>query len=323
MQTFLDYLFVEPFPLPWLIEDIVALLLGAYFLSVMIRRDKEKSVFTLLEFFSFIFLYASIYENAACVMGLYSYGRSLLMIGYVPFSVPLIEALVLFAGLWLLEKTTLPKWLWPPILGLFGMAQDFSLDPVAIRQVFPMSGVTSGRWNWLIDPATYPNILHIPVFNFPGWMLIMLYGSTCILLGRWWYQRSGHNKGVGILYPFLSMIVALLLMISPLSNFLLWLQPFMQKGSIAEWIMLGIHLLIPVLLLLFLWRGRMTARFTREDWPIFVIPTVLHLTDIVFALIGGFTEIYWLVFLTSAVQTAFLIGVFFANRRQFAAVSRA
>jgi hypothetical protein len=323
MNTILDYLFVEPFPFPWLIEDIIALLLGAYFLSVLIRREKERSVFTLLEFFAFIFLYASIYENAACVMGLYSYGRSLLMIGYVPFSVPLIEALVLFSGMWLLEKTPLPKWLWPPILGFFGMLQDFSLDPVAIRQVFPMAGVTSGRWNWIIDPTVYPNILHIPVFNFPGWMLIMLYGSACILLGRWWYKRSGNNKIVGYLYPAISAIAALLLMISPLSSFFLWLQPLMQKGSVAEWIMLAIHLIIPILLLLFLWRGRMTARFTRDDWPIFVIPTVLHLTDIVFALIGGFTEIYWLVFLASIVQTAFLSGVFIANHRQFTAASRA
>jgi hypothetical protein len=26
----------------------------------------------------------------------------------------------------------------------------------------------------VIDPATQPNILDVPVFNFPGWMLIML-----------------------------------------------------------------------------------------------------------------------------------------------------
>jgi hypothetical protein len=61
---------------------------------------------------------------------------------------------------------------------LVGMLQDFSLDPLAIRQVHTVAGVTSGRWNWLIDPATTPNILGVPEFNFPGWMLIMLYGTT-------------------------------------------------------------------------------------------------------------------------------------------------
>jgi hypothetical protein len=308
------YIFTEPFPAAWFIQDMIAIALSIYVLIVMIRRGQDP-VQRLLEAVAFVFLYASVYENAACVMGLYSYGRSVVMIGYVPASVPLIEVCVLVIGFWFLEKTTLPRWTWPPIIGLFGMLQDFSLDPLAIRQVFTMSGVSSGRWNWLIAPAD-PNILNIPVFNFPGWMLIMLYGSICILVGRWWYQRSGRNPVVGYVYPLLSMIVALLLMISPISNFLLWLQPIAQKASSSEWIMLGFHLLVPTALLVFLWRGRMKAPFTREDWPIFIVPTVLHLSDIIFTLVGGFTEILWLVILASVVQTAFLLFVWLNGRRK-------
>jgi hypothetical protein len=314
MKTLLDYLFVEPFPIPWLVQDIIALALILYLLVHIIKRGRNP-VHLLLETFCFIFVYASVYENAACVMGLYSYGRSFVMIGYVPASVPIIEAGVLLTGLWLLEKTTLPKWTWPPIVGLFGMLQDFSLDPLAIRQVFTQAGAATGRWNWLIAP-TDPNILRIPVFNFPGWMLIMLYATTCILLGRWWYRRSGNNPVVGYLYPFISMIAALLLMISPVSNFLLWLAPILKKGSYSEWIMLAFHLTVPTLLLIFLWRGRMARPFTREDLPIFIFPTVLHLSDIFFTLAGGYTEILWIVLLASFLQTGFLLFAFLYNRRR-------
>jgi hypothetical protein len=316
MKTILDYLFVEPFPIVWMVQDLIAIALSVYIAITLFKREKHPGV-VFLEAICFIFLYASIYENAAVVMGLYSYGRSLVMIGYVPASVPLIEVCVMLTGLWLLDKTTLPNWTKPVIIGLFGMLQDFSLDPLAIRQVFHMAGTNTGRWNWLINPAVTPNILNIPVFNFPGWMLIMLFGTTCILIGRWWYKRSGYKRWVGILYPFLSMFAALLLMISPISSFLLWLQPFFQKGSIAEWIMLAVHLLVPTALLLFVWRGRMTARFTHEDLPVFIFPITLHLSDILFTLIGGYTEILWIVLLASAVQIAFLAYVYFANRKQF------
>jgi hypothetical protein len=313
MNILLAHIFLEPFPLDWMIQDIIAILLAVFVLAFIIRREKRPFV-VLLEMFAFVFLYASIYENAACVMGLYSYGRSLVMIGFVPASVPLIEVCVLITGFWFLEKTSLPKWSWAPIVGLFGMLQDFSLDPLAIRQVHTVGGMTSARWNWLIQPATEVNILRIPVFNFPGWMLIMFYGAVCLLVGRWWYQKSGFHPLVGLVYPFLSMFAALLLMISPLSELLLWLGPFFQKGQPIEWFMLAFHLLVPTVLLVFLWRGRMADPFTKNDLPVFIFPTVLHLSDIFFTILGGYTEILWIVLLASAVQTALLAYAWVNNR---------
>ena len=92
--------------------------------------------------------------------------------------------------------------------------------------------------------------------------------------------------------------LALLLMVSPISNFLLWLGPIFQKGDASEWPLLAIHLLVPIALLVFMWRGKMTQPFTADDLPIFVVPAVLHLSDIAFTLIGGHTEILWIVLLT-------------------------
>ena len=316
MSTILDYIFAEPFPWPWLVQDIIALLLSLFVLAFIVRRSKHPVVL-ILEAFAFVFLYASIYENAAIVMGLYSYGRSFVMIGFVPASVPLIEVCVLITGFWFLEKTSLPDWAKPPIIGLFGMLQDFSLDPLAIRQVYTTAGVTSGRWNWLINP-TDANILNIPVFNFPGWMLIMLYGAACLLVGRWWYRKSGYRPIVGYVYPFVAMIAAFLLMISPISRLLLWLGPIFQKGSPVEWVLLAFHLLVPTALLAFLWRGKMTKPFTMDDLPVFIVPTVLHASDILFTVIGGFSEILWIVLLASLAQTALLLFAYLNNRPKIA-----
>ncbi len=313
MQTILNYIFLEPFPLNWLIQDIIVIFLAVFVVAFIIRREKHPVVI-ILEMFAFVLLYASIYENAAIVMGLYSYGRSLVMIGFVPASVPVIEACVLLTGIWFVEKTSLPKWAWAPIVGLFGMLQDFSLDPLAIRQIHTVGGVTSGRWNWLINPATDPNILGIPVFNFPGWMLIMFYGTICLLVGRWWYKKSGYRPLVGCVYPFIAMFSALLLMISPISRLLLWLAPFFEKGQSIEWVMLAFHLIVPSALLVFLWRGRLNARFTMADLPIFIVPIALHLSDIIFTIVGGFTEILWIVLLASIVQTALLVFAWLYNQ---------
>jgi uncharacterized protein YqfA (UPF0365 family) len=61
----------------------------------------------------------------------------------------------------------------------------------------------------------------------------------------------------------------------------------------------------------------MTARFTADDLPIFVFPIALHLSDILFTLVGGYTEILWIVLLASAVQIGFLALVYCLNRQQF------
>ena len=262
-----------------------------------------------------MFLYASVYENFAVVQGWYIYGHSLLRIGDVPLSVPLIEMDVLVTVLWLLEKMNIPTWCKPFIAGLFGMLQDFALDPYATRQIFTVNGLTSGRWSWLL-PHGAVNIYGIPVYNFPGWMLIMLYASAYFLVGRWWFRKSGYKPVVGYVYPFIAIFAALLTMVSPLSQFLLWLAPFSTKGGNAEWIMLAFHLILPTILLAVFWRGRMKAPLSwKEDLPVFVVIGGFHLFDVLFTLAGGYNEVLWLVLLTSFVHLALLGWIYFASRK--------
>ena len=310
----MQYLFQHPMPVPWLLADILTLLVTLLVVVFIVQRSKHPVV-VLLECFCFVFLYASIYENFAVVQGWYIYGRSLLMVADVPLSVPLIEMDVLITGLWLLEKMQIPAWCKPFIVGLFGMLQDFSLDPLSVRQVHTVDGFTSGRWTWLI-PQGAANIYHVPVYNFPGWMLIMLYASAYYLIGRAWFKRSGYKPMIGYIYPLLATLLALLTLISPLSQFLLWLAPFFAKGSSAEWVMLAFHLVFPTVLLAVFWRGRMKTPLTMQaDLPILAVVVLFHLSDILFTIAAGFSTILWLVLLVSCVHFAILGGIWFASKR--------
>ena len=195
------------------------------------------------------------------------------------------------------------------------MLQDFSLDPLTVKQVYTINGLTSGRWTWRL-PHGAANIYNVPVYNFPGWMLIMLYASAFYLLGRWWFRRSGYKPLVGYLYPLLATLLALLTMISPLSQFLLWLAPFFAKGSNAEWAMLAFHLLFPLVLLLVFWRGRLKFPITlKTDYPIFAVLVLFHLSDILFTIAGGFNTILWLVVLVSLIHFALLGWIILSGKR--------
>jgi hypothetical protein len=310
----MQYLFQNPIPLPWLLADILTVLVTLLVVIFVVQKSRHPAM-ALLECFGFVFLYASIYENFAVVQGWYIYGRSLLMIGDVPLSVPLIEMDVLVTTLWLLEKMDIPAWCKPFIVGLFGMLQDFSLDPYTTRQIFTVNGITSGRWSWLLPPGAV-NIYGVPVYNFPGWMLIMLYASTFFLIGRWWFRRSGYRPLIGYIYPLISIVLALITLITPLSQFLLWLGPLFNKGSNAEWIMLIIHLTFPSIILILFWRGKMKQPITlKTDLPIFVLIGVMHLSDIIFTITGGYKDILWLILVISLVHIALLWFIVIAGKR--------
>ena len=99
----MEYLFDTPIPGPWLLADLLTLLVTVLVVVFIVRKSRHP-VAILLESFAFVFLYASVYENFAVVQGWYVYGHSLLTIGDVPLSVPLLEVDVLVTALWLLEK---------------------------------------------------------------------------------------------------------------------------------------------------------------------------------------------------------------------------
>jgi uncharacterized membrane protein HdeD (DUF308 family) len=76
----------------WVIQDVIVLLLGVITIVYIINHESFAAS-KFLEMFSFIFLYAGIYENLATVMEWYKFGRSILMLFNVPITVPLMEYL--------------------------------------------------------------------------------------------------------------------------------------------------------------------------------------------------------------------------------------
>jgi len=297
----------------WVIQDIIVIILAVITVQFIIRKEEHPGP-VILEFVCFVFLNAAVFENFATLMGWYGYGRSVLMLFNVPLSVPILEYLVVYSSLRILNSMQIRTWCKPIIVGVFGMLADLSLDPLAVRQIFETKERTIGRWTWVFEPGAV-NIFSIPVYNFSGWVLLCGYAAAFILLGRWWYRKSDFKFAVGYLYPVLGMLAALGILVTPLSNFLLWLQPFMQKGSVSEWIMMAFYLCMAAALLAVFWRGRMLRKLSfKDDLPIFLVFTVSHISNIIFALIGGFYEILWLQILAAVVQLGLIFLIYMRGR---------
>ncbi|MCL2757517.1 MAG: hypothetical protein FWD43_05515 [Coriobacteriia bacterium] len=269
----------------WVIQDAVIILLAVVAIGFVLKHEK-KPIPILLEFFCFIFLYAAVYENFATVTGWYGYGQSLIMVFNVPMTVPIIEYLFVYVTLRFCRKIRIPTWATPFFVGAFGVLADIPLDPLSMQQVAISNDVLIGRWTWFISAAD-ASVMEVPIYNFTGWMLLCGYAAAFLLLGRHWFQKSGENRIVGILYPPLCMLAGLVVMCSPLSSFLLWLGPWFTKGGWTEYLMLGLCF-AALIVLLVAWRGRMRKRLTwKDEWIILIVFGVFHLTVLVFGLIGG------------------------------------
>jgi hypothetical protein len=289
----------------WVLQDLVILGLSLAALVFILRHEAHPESI-ILELFAFCFLYASVYENFATLQEWYGYGRSILMVFNVPFTIPLVEYLVVYSTLRLLERVKAPVLARPLVAGLSGMLFDFSLDPVALRQVFATAEGTMGRWTWYPGAAD-AQIFAEPVYNFTGWILLCGYAAVFILLGRAWQRRSGYRRGVGLAYPFLAMVASLLVLVSPLSRFLLWLWPFMGKGSVAEWIMLGVLGLAGLVSVAAsvgasVWGARALAAAARKEWLAVLVLAGLPLLNVAFCLGGRQWEVLWLVTLGAALE---------------------
>jgi hypothetical protein len=307
----------------WVVQDILVFILTGGLLFFLMKKQPERAPYLFLELVAFA-VYASIYENMAVTrLHLYSYGTSLIMIGNVPLSIPLFEAMVAVSALEILGYMHVPAWARPVIVGFFAVLQDLSLDPVAVSQIYPVGDSFSGRWQWLVVKPGMASMFNEPVYNWSGWFLFTCFAATFILLGRWWFKRSNNHPVVGMVYPFAAIVGAFLLLVSPLSRFMLWLEPFFAQASTSEWVMLVVYLLFPAALLVFIWKGRMQRSMPlQETWPFFGILITLHASDVIFAIVGGYWHTLWIVLGASAIHTAILAVIYERGRRDALSTSR-
>jgi len=295
----------------WFFQDLIVLLLAAAVIAFILRHDKHPGV-ALLEFAAFVFLYAGVYENFATVVGLYRFGRSFVMLFNVPISVPILEFLVVYASLRLGRATRLPVWTLPVFAGGMGILMDLVLDPLALSQRANTNEGVTGRWSWLIQRGDV-NVFGAPIYNYSGWMLLCGLGAAFLLLGRWWFRRSGENPLVGAVYPVLSMLAALVALVC-LGGFALWLAPFYARGGMNEYAVF-VFWLAAFLAVVIAWRGRMRRRLDwRSDWAVPLVFAALQGSNLVFLVLGGRWQILALAAPVIAIQWA-LAGLAFVRAR--------
>lgn len=292
----------------WFIQDMLVFVVAAITVVYIVKNEKRPETY-ILEFICFVLLNAAVYENFATLMGWYAYGRSSIMVFNVPIAVPVFEYLIVYASLKLLESMDVKTWMKPFIVGFFGMLADFTLDPVALKQVFTTNEMTVGRWTWY-PGATDVQIFNEPVYNFTGWILLCGFAAAMLLLGRYWFKKSGYKSSVGYAYPVLTMLGALGLLMSPLSQFLLWLAPFMQKGSIAEVVMICVLSTAAIAMLVFGWKGKMKSSLPwKTNYPLFLILIGFHASNAAFMIIGGYWDIAPLVLSVAAAHTTLIVFI--------------
>jgi len=303
----LDYLST---PGTWAIAEILAFILFFYCLADVIKRNEDKTrIFRVFELFGFI-VYAGIFENIGVLGNTYNYSLDrLVMVGTVPLSILMFEAVIFYSALRFAEVMKFPKWTIPVIVGFLAVLQDLTIDPVAVFDSHMVAGVMEGRWNWT---SHYKGLLFgIPFFNYTGWFFLMFYYTSLIQLGRYFYKKSGHKIGAGLAYVALSPIAGVLLIISPITRFFLFLDPIFPKflNRSAEISMLSFIMIISIVTLIKYQKRSALINF-KDDKVIWVIPLILHAFDIILAFSLKITIAYIPVLLFAGIHLGYLTYYF-------------
>ena len=293
-------------PISWAIAEVLAFILFYYCLAdILKKKDKNVRTFQVFDLVGFV-VYAAIFENIGVIVYTYNYSLDrLIMVGVVPLSLLFFEAAIFYSALQFAETMKFPKWVIPFVVGFLGMLQDMTIDPAAVFDLHLIDGVIEGRWNWTIHYDD--TFFGIPFFNYTGWYLLMFYYTTLIQLGRNLFGKSGYKYSVGVLYVLLSPIIGVLLIVSPLTRFLLFLDPIYPTFSnrTAEiFTLVTINIITVGLLIKY---RRRDVVINPKDYPVmWRIPVILHAFDIVLAFSLGITIAYVPVLLFAAIHLGYL-----------------
>ena len=304
-------------PATWVIVEILAFILFFYCLADIVKKNEDKTrIFRVFELFGFI-VYAGIFENIGVLGNTYNYSLDrLVMVGAVPLSLLAIEAVIFYSALRFAEVMKFPKWTIPVVVGFLAVLQDLTIDPVAVFDTHLVAGVMEGRWNWITH---YKGLLFgIPFFNYTGWFFLMFYYTALIQLGRKLYERSSHKITVGLAYVTLSPIAGVLLIISPITRFLLFLDPIFPKflNRSAEIAMLA-FVMITSIAILIKYRKRDVMINFKDDKVIWIIPLTLHAFDIILAFSLKITIAYIPVLLFAGIHLGYLIYYYLKSHFRF------
>jgi hypothetical protein len=297
-------------PVTWFIVEIIAAVL--FLVCIVHASRQEHGILRILELLGFVF-YSAIFENIGVFTHIYDYNLNrVMLIGKVPIEILLIEAVIFYASFQLVAKLRIPNWAKPFAVGFLSSFQDMSLDPSAVFDLHLLDGILSGQWNW--TPRYEGAFFGIPFFNFSGWMYLMAYYSAAVLVGRWLYAKY-KKEAIGYLYPFVGGLLGVVLLVSPLTQFLLFGMPFFPiytRG--AEIALLAVNFAIGLGLLLRY--QKLDSPFDlKADYPIFVIPLILHVVDLVLAFALKLEAAYIPVVAVSLIHMGYLAFVYLKGRK--------
>ncbi len=303
-------------PLTWAIAEFLAFCLFIYCLTdAMKQKNNKMQIYRVFELIGFI-VYAGLFENIGVLGNTYDYSLDrLIMVGVVPLSILMFEAVIFYSALRFVEILNFPKWSRPIIIGFLGVLQDLTIDPVAVFDLNLVNGVLEGRWNWTLH---YNGTLFgIPFFNFTGWFILMFYYALLMQIGRNLLKKSGYKRKISIIYLILLPLLSFLLIISPLTQFILFLWPIFPLflNRTAEIIMLSLVALISIITVI-ICRKRSVIIDYKKNLVIWVIPLILHAFDIILAFSLGIRIAYIPVLLFSSIHLGYL-GFYTFRKRNF------
>ncbi len=311
-------------PFSWVIYEILSAFLFIVVISDAIKRNEEDNkLIRVFEIIGYV-VYAVIFENIGVLSQTYNYSfHRFMMFGVVPLSIPLFEASIFYSSLLFSERFEFPKWTRPFVVAFIGMLVDFSLDPVSIADTQKFGNVIESRWMWEYH---YNNTFFgIPYFNFTGWFVLMFYYTSLIIIGRSFYEKFENKFNYGIIYIIISIIIGDILILSPITLFIMYAWPFAQpfENRTAEIIMLLIIIIITISTLIF---ARIRQKYNKSieqsivdnikynlknNKTMWFVPLSIHILNLLITIVLGLSSVYIPVLLFGLINFIY-IGYYFS-----------
>ena len=251
-------------PISWFLNEIIASIL---FIICIVHISKGKNaIHRMLELFCYV-LTAGIFENIGVWAGIYDYSvNRIMMFGKVPFAILFIEGAIVYFVMLLMERINVPYWALPFGAGVLASIQDMTLDPSSVFDIHNFSGSLEGQWNWV--KYYEGGFVDIPFFNFSGWLTMVLFFMMCVQIGRYLYHKY-QKEWIGYVYPFVSILITVILLASPINHFLLYMVPFFKMNTkSAELFMLCFNYIVCFFIMF---------KFAKYFFTVFLITAILPL----------------------------------------------
>lgn len=289
----------------WFINEIIGSLL--FMICIIHALKSERPINRMLELICYT-VTAGIFENIGVWQNIYDYSTNrIMMFGKVPFAILFIEGAIVYSVMLLMERINVPVWVLPFGAGLLASVQDMTLDPSSVYDIYTFSGIAEGQWNWVQHYEG--GIAGIPYFNFSGWFTMVFFYMICIMVGRHIYEKN-QKTWIGYCYPVVSIFATVLLLVSPINQFLLFAVPFVEMNSkIPEMIMLCINFAVSIFVVLKFSKYDIRIDM-KKDRLMFAMPVFLHIYALVSSLILGITKSVPTILVVSIIHCIYLVFVY-------------